>query len=129
MASRITGQVARMHGDSSPGEPLHVRHRGVVIFLRVVCFLFLENGEYAARRSVALRAGAYAGATDQDAVAINIHHLLRNAYQHHERPARRELWSPPIFTWLEWSGRLAGTCALRMEGGLFHRVGGAQENG
>src|SRR6516162_3801694 len=77
MASRITRQLARVHGDARPGEPLHVRHRGVIIRFRVMRLLLFENVEYPRRRGVALAAAADARAADKNAVAIHIHRLLR----------------------------------------------------
>src|SRR5947207_10979620 len=59
MAGRVTGQIARVHGNASPGQSLHVWHRRVVVFLRVVLLLFLEDAEYAARCGVAFRASAH----------------------------------------------------------------------
>jgi hypothetical protein len=48
-----------MHSDAGPREPLHVRHRRVVIFFGVMLLLFFENGEDTWRRRPALRAGAH----------------------------------------------------------------------
>ena len=59
MAGRVTGQITRVHGDACPSQSLHVGHRRVVVFLRVVLLLFLEDAEDAARRGVAFRAGAH----------------------------------------------------------------------
>ncbi len=81
VAGGVAGEIARVHGDAGVGEPLHVGHRRVVVFLRVVLLLFLKDAEDAARRGVALRAGAHARATDEDAVAIHVHGLLRERSQ------------------------------------------------
>src|SRR5947199_581206 len=130
MAGWITGQIARVHCNSSPGQPLHVWHRRVVVFLRIMLLLFLEDREDAARRGVAFRAGAHARATDEDAVAINVHGLLWDAHKHHERTARRELRFPPILAWLKWAGRFSGGRAFGMSRRLLHRLhGGEQSNG
>src|SRR5215471_7587805 len=72
VARRITRQLARVHGDTGPGEPLHVRHRGVVILFRVMRLLLLENVEYPRRRGVALPAAADTRTADENAVAIHI---------------------------------------------------------
>jgi hypothetical protein len=59
VAGWVTGQIARVHGNASPRQPLHVWHRRIVVFLRVMLLLFLEDRENATRRGVALRAGAH----------------------------------------------------------------------
>ena len=76
VAGGVAGQVARVHGDARPRQPLHVRHRRVVVFLRVVLLFFLEDAEDAARCGVAFGAGAHGRAADEDAIAINVHGLL-----------------------------------------------------
>ena len=122
VAGGIAGEIARVHADAGVGKPLHVGHRRVVVFLRIILLTFSEDAEDAARRGVAFRAGAHGRAADEDAVAIHVHGLLGNAHQHHERTARRELGVPPILTRLERSGRLAGWRAFGVEGGLLHRL-------
>src|SRR5947207_1513187 len=84
--------------------------------------LFLEDAEDAARCGVTLRAGAHGRATDEDAVAINVHGLLRDADEDHERTARRELRLPRILARLEWPARLAGRRAFGVGGRFFHRL-------
>src|SRR5260370_31068674 len=65
VAGRITRQLARVHGDAGPGQPLHVRHRGVIILFRVMRFLLLENVEYTWPCRVALATAAHTRAADQ----------------------------------------------------------------
>src|SRR5205809_1207108 len=82
VAGRIAGQRTGVHGDAAPGESLHVRHGRIVILLGVMRLFLFENAEYTTGRGMTLRAGAHSGAADQDAIAIDVHGLLRNAYEH-----------------------------------------------
>src|SRR5262249_31571913 len=107
----------------------HVRHRRVVVGLGIVLLLFLEDRENAAGCIVALRAGAHSGPADEDTVAVNVHRLLRDAHQHHERTARRDFWIPPIFARLKRTTGFAGGSAFGVSGGLFNRVGGSEQGG
>ena len=91
--------------------------------------LFLEDFEDAAWRRVAFRAGAHGRATDEDAVAINVHGLLGDAHQDHERTARRELRLPPIFARLERSGRPASWRSLGVKRRLLHGLCGGKQGG
>ena len=117
-----------MHADAGVGEPLHVGHRRVVVFFRIVLPMLAENAEDAARRGVALRAGAYARAANEDAVPIHVHGLLGNAHEDHERTARRKLGVPPILAWLELAGRLSGGRAFSMRRRLLHRLDGGEQS-
>ena len=101
-----------VHGDAAPGESLHVRHGRIVILLGVMRLFLFENAEHAAGRGMTFRAGAHGGAADQDAVAIHVHGLLRNAHEHYQRTARRELWLPPVLARLERSRWLTSRCTL-----------------
>src|SRR6266702_176494 len=101
-----------VHGDAAPGESLHVRHGRIVILLGVMRLFLFENAEHAAGRGMAFRPGAHGGAADQDAVAIDVHGLLRNAHEHYQRTARRELWLPPVLAGLECSRWLTSRCTL-----------------
>src|SRR4029077_16265083 len=66
----------------------------------------------------------------EDAVAINMHSLLRDAHKHHERTAWRELRFPPILARLELAGRFSGGRAFSMSRRLLHRLhGGEQSDG
>src|SRR5205809_2086039 len=73
MAGRVTGQIARVHGNASPGQPLHVWHRRVVVFFRVVLLLFLEDADDSARFGAVFRASAHGLTANEDAVPINVH--------------------------------------------------------
>src|SRR5207342_79566 len=83
VAGGVAGEIPRVHADAGVGEPLHVGHRRIVVFFRIILLTLAENTEDAARRGVSLRAGAYARAADEDAVAINVHGLLGNTHQYH----------------------------------------------
>src|SRR5205814_5500718 len=127
VTGRVAGELAGMHRDTGPGKPLHIRHRSVVVFLRPIRLLLIQNREYATGRSVAFGTSAHGGATDQNAVAIYVHHLLRNTNQDHERPLGRDFWMPPILAGLERAGWLTGRRTLGVKGWLFHRLGGCQQ--
>src|ERR1700758_1208743 len=116
VAGRIARQLARVHGDAGPGEPLHVRHRSVIIRFRVMRLLLLENVEYPRWCGVALAATADARAADEDAVAIQIYRLLRQTSQHDDRPARRKSGLPPVLARLERASRLASWHAFGVAG-------------
>ena len=49
MRRRISGQRARMQRDPRPRDPLHERHRRVVINVRVVLFLLLQDAVHTDR--------------------------------------------------------------------------------
>jgi len=116
-----------MHGDTAPGEPLHVRHGRVIVFLGAMGFLFLKNGEDTTGRIVAFGTGAYGGPADENAVTINVHRLLWDTHQGDNWTLRRELRIPPILARFEWPGWFARRSALGVERGPVHRVGGGGE--
>src|SRR5437773_1464264 len=128
VAGRVTGKIARVHGNSSPGEPLHVWHRRVVVCFRVMLLLFLEDGENAARGGVTFRARAHGCTAAEGAVAINMHGLLWDAHKHHERTARRELRFPPILARLDCACRFSGWRAFSMSRRLLHRLHGGEHS-
>src|SRR5947209_12074656 len=72
-------------------------------------------------------AAAYARACDQDAVAINMHRLLRNADQDHEGTLRRNFRVPPIFSRFQFPRGVSGGRTLRVKGGLVHREGSGEK--
>ena len=115
--------------------PLHVRRCMFGIgafsyFLERCVLLLLQIVKTPRRRGVALRAGAHRRATDEDAVAINMHRLLRHAHEHHDWSYRRDLRMPPIFAPFERAGRRAGGRAFGMRRRLLHRLhGGEQSDG
>ncbi len=51
MRRRIPRQLAAVQSDARPGDALHVRHEGIVIDIRVVVRLFLDDAEYPGRVS------------------------------------------------------------------------------
>src|SRR5436190_22272394 len=97
----IAGTLARMHRDTAPRKPLHVRHGRVIVFLGAVGFFFLKNGEDTPGCIVALGTGAYRRSTDENAVTINVHRLLWDTHQDHNWTLRRELRIPPIVAGFE----------------------------
>src|SRR5437868_4384794 len=87
---------------------------------------FLEDGEDATWSGMSVGAGAHGRAADEDAVAINMHHLFRNAHQDHEWTARRKARIPPIFARFQRTRRLAGGRAFRVERRFFDSLGGGE---
>ena len=77
--------------------------------------LLLQNAEDAARGIVAFGAGADARAADHNAVAIDVHLLLRNADEDHERTLRRNFRMPPVIAGFKRTSRFAGWGAFCME--------------
>src|SRR4029077_15171801 len=63
----------------------------------------------------------------ENAVAINVHRLLWDTHQDHNRTLRRELRLPPILTGFQWPGWFARRSALGVERGPVHRVGGGEQ--
>src|SRR3546814_19843980 len=45
MRCRIAWEIAGMHGDAAPGEPLHVRHRRIIVEVCFVIDLLLQDRE------------------------------------------------------------------------------------
>src|SRR5437762_4584811 len=109
-----------MHRDTAPGEPLHVRHRRIVICFRMVRWFFFENAEHTARRGMAFRARAYSRSADQNPVAIHMHRLLRNTHEHDYWSAGGQLRGPPVIAWFKGSSWFAGGCALGVKRWLLH---------
>ena len=95
MARQPTG----MQRDPVPGQPLHPRHRGIVVHVRVVLGLLLQDGEQADRRLVVTRAGrriGQAAVTVAPGLSIGTHAYVLLEGQGEgrnpvlpERPARR----------------------------------------
>src|SRR6516164_7500745 len=57
MRRRITRQNARMHGDTGPGDALHVGHRRATVDVRMMEFVLLDDAENAHRRRMAGHTG------------------------------------------------------------------------
>ena len=85
--SRNAGQHALMHRDARPGQALHEEHRRVVVDVRAVKAVLLDDAEHAHRGRMAGRAGrnrclhhAHAIAENRHALGgecdIDLHHAL-----------------------------------------------------
>ena len=61
---RIAGQRPAVQRDAVPGDALHVRHRGIVIHVRAVILVLLDDGEDAGRRLASRGAGRHRRAQD-----------------------------------------------------------------
>jgi hypothetical protein len=83
-----------MQRDTAPGKSFHVWHRCTVIDRRTVLFLLLENREYAGGCYMARPSAAHRGRADQDAVAINVGLLFRQADHHHHGSRSERLAHP-----------------------------------
>ena len=100
MRVRIARQLARMQRHARPGEPVHVRHRRVVVFIRVVVLVLLQDREHARRRRMPRLAGGAGRHGDADAVAINIDALVRDRHDDRHRPLGRALRVPGVLAGL-----------------------------
>ena len=67
---RNAGQNALVHGDARPRQPLHEKHRRVVIKVRAVPAVLLDDAEHAGRRRVVAAAGRDRRLRDANAVAV-----------------------------------------------------------
>jgi hypothetical protein len=94
VAARGARHPARVQRHPVPGQPLGVRHRRLVVGARTVHPRLLQDREYAGRGDMPRPAGARRADPDLDPVAVDPRELLREADQHHHRPARRQLGLP-----------------------------------
>jgi len=93
----VAGQLARMQRDARPGQPVHVRHRRVVVGRGMVVLVLLQDLEYTRRRSVAEFAGRARRGGDADPIAINIHPLIGQRDDGDDRAGFRALRIPVEF--------------------------------
>ena len=84
---RIAGQRPAVQRDAVPGDALHVRHPGVVIHVRAVVDLFVDNGEDAGRRLAFLDAGRYRRAQDPAVRVVERDLLGLDRHDRHDRLA------------------------------------------
>ena len=93
---RIPGQRPAVQRDAVPGDALHVRHPGVVIHVRAVIDLFIDNSEDAGGRLAFLGAGRYGRAQDPAVRVVENDLLGLDRYDRHDRltgvARRRRLW-------------------------------------
>ena len=82
-----------------------------------------ESREQAADAEALDDAGA-----DQDAVAIDVHRLLRNADKDHERSLWRNFRMPPVLAGLKGSSWFAGGCSFGVKRWFVHRLGRCEES-
>src|SRR5207245_10038425 len=97
----ITGKVPCVHGDATPGEPLHVRHLRAFVDVRFMIDFLLQYGEDAGRGAVPLCAGTHGRAPDSDSVTIHIHRLIGQAHEHDDRSSGRNFGMPGVVARLE----------------------------
>ena len=86
---RIPGQRPAVQRDAVPGDALHVRHPGVVIHVRAVVDLFIDNGEDAGWRLAFLGAGRYGRAQDPAVRVVENDLLGLDRHDRHDRLTSR----------------------------------------
>jgi hypothetical protein len=77
---------ALMHGDARPGDPLHEKHRRVVIEIRAVPAILLDDAEHAGRRRMARDPGRDARTCDGVTIRIKGELLLVDRDDDAEHP-------------------------------------------
>src|SRR5262249_12312005 len=95
---RISGQRTAMQCEAVPGDALQVRHPGIVIHVRAVVRLPLDDGEDARRRLASLGAGGHRRAQDPAVGVVESDPLGLDRHDRHEQLAclaRRRL----LFGW------------------------------
>src|SRR6476620_11334378 len=75
----ITGQIACVKCDATPGHTLHVRHFRALIDTRSMMDLLFQDRENARRGRMTRSACADTRSCDADSVAIDVCHLLSDA--------------------------------------------------
>ena len=96
MRGGMAGNDAGMERDAAPGQPLHVRHRRIVVDVRMVVPVLLEDREGPGRRRVAGTAAGDGGDSDQTTVAEDIGALRGEADDDLDRAAAGALGPPDI---------------------------------
>ena len=89
MGSGVPRQRPAVQGNARPGEALHVRHEGIVIEVRVVLGVFLEDAEDAGGRLTALLAARYRRPHDRAFVVVDRDLLVVQRNDRHDRIAGR----------------------------------------
>ena len=84
---RITGQMPGVHRDTSPSQPLHMWHLSALINAGGVTNLFLQDGKYSGRCTLARLARAHRRSSYANAVSIDVYELIWQAHKDHNRPA------------------------------------------
>ncbi len=84
---RIAGQRPAVQRDAVPGDALHVRHPGIVIHVRAVVLVLLDDGEDAGRRLASLGAGRHRRAQDPAVGVVESDLLGLDRHDRHDRLA------------------------------------------
>ena len=84
---RIAGQRPAVQRDAVPGDALHVRHLGIVIHVRAVVLVLLDDGEDAGRRLASLGAGRHRRAQDPAVGVVEGDLLALDRHDRHDRLA------------------------------------------
>ena len=71
MGSRVARHHALVHGDTRPGDALHVRHRRAAVDVRMMVAVLLDHAEDAHRRGVPRHAGRDRTRHDRRSVIID----------------------------------------------------------
>ena len=103
MRRRIARQLAGMKCHARPGQPVHVRHRRVVIGRGMVIAILLQDREHAGRRRMAGFAGRTGRDRNADAIAIDMHQLIGQRDDDGDRPLGRTLGMPGELSRLQFA--------------------------
>ena len=85
MGRRISRQRAAVERDARPGDALHVGHVRIVIKVRVVLCLLLNDAEYAGRRLASFLAARHRGPQDPASSVIDGDPLVAQRNDSHDR--------------------------------------------
>src|SRR5262249_51753810 len=85
MGRRISRQRAAVERDARPGDGLHVGHVRIVIKVRVVLCLLLNDAEYAGRRLASFLAARHRGPQDPASSVIDGDSLVAQRNDSHDR--------------------------------------------
>ena len=102
---RVARQLPGMQRDARPGQPVHVRHRRVVVGRGMVVLVLLQDLEHAGRRCVAELAGRAGRGGDAHAVAVDVDPLIGERDDDEDRAARRAVGIPVELAVLELTRR------------------------
>lgn len=90
-----------MHGNSSPGQTLHIRHFSAFVDARFVVNIALQDGKNPGGGVVTGLACADGRPGNLNSIAINVGHLVINANDDQQGAAGRSLRVPLVLARLE----------------------------
>src|ERR1700759_265121 len=104
MALGVAGQATSVESHAVPGEALLEGHGCVVVLLRVVAGIFLQDGKDAGRGFMPGLPRGDSADRDAHTVAVNRGALARKIHVDEDRPSGRDRWGPDPFTRLQSFG-------------------------